>query len=542
MPVDITLSAARTAVRFPRSTGRHHPLHRATHPAGGRRGHLAHRAAGRGRGPAGAGTGGTPRRSLPVSWRPAQRLQRLVFSRKRSAAELDPGYLLLCSYAPQAYGEVDQDMLRFRTARFRLRKLALICAQEAARKLSGASQSSSATAPPIDNSPLGKYNWVREPTISIERRQELGLRLLIKPDVQLYHYPFAELKLSRADIEWLLLTHENGLGPVDWKSPARDERWGIDLRGADIRGVDLQELPLTRLRGGLSGTDWNIATQEQRDRAAVIAHKTVFTYAHLEGAVLTHAHLEGAQLNHARLEDVDAYGIHLGGPTPANLYGAYLSPATKLYRAVLANKEGVGPRLLHVHWNNAHLAGIEWNSMRYVTDEHVARRLGEHGTTSHAKSCDYHYEEALLTYRELSAVLLGQGLNEESAKFENRANTVQRILFFRRRQVLQYGFSLVLNVTTGYGYRMWRSLITYGVTIAAFACGYYFLTTGAGVSLSAVEATVLSVTSFHGCGFMAAQNIGLSHPILILGAAESLVGLIIEIILIATVTRRLFGK
>jgi Pentapeptide repeats (8 copies) len=433
-------------------------------------------------------------------------------------------------------------MLRFRTARHQLRELVLVSVQEVARKLLEISQLSQAAAPSADSSSPTNCNWVREPTISGERQQELRMRLQVKPDVRLCQYPFARVKLSRGDIEWLLLTHDNGLGPVDWKSPARDERWGLDLRGADISGADLQELPLSRLRGGVSGPDWDAATQEQRDRAAVIAQGTVFTYAHLEGAVLTHAHLEGAKLNNAHLEDIDAFGINLGGPVPANLYGAYLSPSTKLYRAVLANKDGVGPRLMHVHWNDALLDGIEWDSMRLVSDEYHARRSVEHGGASYRKSRDTNYEDALLTYRQLSAVLASQGLNEESAKFARRAKVVQCILFFRRGQVLRYAFSLMLNVTTGYGYSLWRSVITYGVTIAAFACAYYFLATGARVSLSAVEATVLSMTSFHGRGFTAAENVGLSNPISILGATEALVGLIIEIILIATVTHRFFGK
>lgn len=47
----------------------------------------------------------------------------------------------------------------------------------------------------------------------------------------------------------------------------------MDLRGADLRGVDLQNLPLSRMLGGLTPHEWDNATPEQREMASV----------HLEG-------------------------------------------------------------------------------------------------------------------------------------------------------------------------------------------------------------------------------------------------------------------
>ena len=42
------------------------------------------------------------------------------------------------------------------------------------------------------------------------------------------------VKLNRADVEWLLATHENGRGPVIWSDETQRERIGLDLRGADL--------------------------------------------------------------------------------------------------------------------------------------------------------------------------------------------------------------------------------------------------------------------------------------------------------------------
>src|SRR5258708_33256699 len=58
--------------------------------------------------------------------------------------------------------------------------------------------------------------WRTEPEIDAQRQAELATRRAIIPNVEKGTYPFSEVKLSRADIEWLLTTHENGRGQVDW--------------------------------------------------------------------------------------------------------------------------------------------------------------------------------------------------------------------------------------------------------------------------------------------------------------------------------------
>src|SRR5947209_15952642 len=93
-----------------------------------------------------------------------------------------------------------------------------------------------------------QYAWRTEPEIDIERQKILMQRLGVQPDIQQSIYPFKDIKLSRADIEWLLITHANGHGPVDWNDRKQRGLWGLDLRGADLRQVDLRNLPLVRLR------------------------------------------------------------------------------------------------------------------------------------------------------------------------------------------------------------------------------------------------------------------------------------------------------
>src|SRR3989442_9373931 len=76
------------------------------------------------------------------------------------------------------------------------------------------------------------FFWRTEPGIDTERQKFLADCLAITPDIQQGIYPFKDIKLTRADIEWLLITHEGGRGPVDWNDVQQRSRIGLDLRGA----------------------------------------------------------------------------------------------------------------------------------------------------------------------------------------------------------------------------------------------------------------------------------------------------------------------
>src|SRR5689334_19580138 len=141
--------------------------------------------------------------------------------------------------------------------------------------------------------------WRTEPEIETERQQYLEEHRQITPDIKEGIYPFKDIKLTRADVEWLLATHENGRGPVDWSDTNQRTRVGIDLCGADLCYVDLRHLPLTRLHAGLSLEQK--PSKEERNKAAI----------RLEGADLRYAHLEGANLYWADLRDADIWRAHL---------------------------------------------------------------------------------------------------------------------------------------------------------------------------------------------------------------------------------------
>lgn len=174
-----------------------------------------------------------------------------------------------------------------------------------------------------------KQPWRTEPEISAQRQAELSKCRSIIPDIKYGIYPFKGMKLNRADVEWLLATHEGGQGPVDWSDESQRERQGLDLRGADLIGVDLSGLPLARMLGGLTGGNWTNITLEQRDLAAVHLERTHPKKIHLEGAILGRAHLEQAFLGEAYLEQAYLRAVHLEGADlgRAHLEGANLGRA-----------------------------------------------------------------------------------------------------------------------------------------------------------------------------------------------------------------------
>jgi len=117
-------------------------------------------------------------------------------------------------------------------------------------------------------------SWRTEPIISKERQEYLAERRSITPNIEQRIYPFKDIKLSRADVEWLLATHKNGRGPVDWSDESQREREGLDLRGADLRHLHLDGLPLARMCGGLTIREMFITPWLHKE-AAVLLQETL---------------------------------------------------------------------------------------------------------------------------------------------------------------------------------------------------------------------------------------------------------------------------
>jgi uncharacterized protein YjbI with pentapeptide repeats len=237
--------------------------------------------------------------------------------------------------------------------------------------------------------------WRTEPEIAAERQAQLAARRAITPDVVRGEFPFKGVRLKRADIEWLLATHEDGRGPVDPHDERQRERVGLDLRGADLSHARLSRLPLARTAGDATRPTVQDLTQEQRRMAAIDLQGADLADAHLEGSCLDYANLERADLRGCRLDgaslwavnlrEADCDGAHLEGADlwnahleGANLNRAYLQGA-RLHEAYLAgahfnflhlaDEDGVGPMLADIHWEGVNLSVVNWSAIRVLGDD-----------------------------------------------------------------------------------------------------------------------------------------------------------------------------
>lgn len=233
--------------------------------------------------------------------------------------------------------------------------------------------------------------WRTEPEVDLERQRFLdGRRRTPLLTAEAPPFPFATVPLSRADVEWLLLSPYVG---APWSSestettqapPAGDQDQdqtgphdyaympdghlayvrplGLDLRGADVRGADLSGLPL----GGLWGGTWlEEGDADTIESAAIHLEGANLHGADLNGAVLGHARLEGANLTVANLTHAILEGAHLeharlGG---AQLLQAYLAGASlleaDLTRASLLEADLRWARLDRAHLADADLRGAD---------------------------------------------------------------------------------------------------------------------------------------------------------------------------------------
>ncbi len=444
------------------------------------------------------------------------------------------------------------------------------------------------------------WPWRREPEISLARQQELAQRRTIPVDMEQGSYPFRGMTLTRADIEWLLVTHDEGLGPVDWNEESHRKRKGLDLRGAHVsEGTDLSSLPLARLQGGLwfdemaslgseelcahallwfqhinlreahlegailfdahlEGTDLREAHLEEAILPSAHLEKTILWRAHLEGAILLGIYLEEANLREAHLEGVCLMGAHLERASllgahleMADLRAASLSPVT-LTQATLANAAGIGPTLVDAQWGETNLSVANWSQVRMLGDEDSASQsLADNGQKKTSAKRQEGYQYAYRANHQLAVVLQNQGLTDNAAHFAYRAKCLKRtvlrydfLLARTMKQRFQIGWSLLFSWTlfllAGYGYRIWRCLLWYGGVVLLFMFFYWWLDP---IHVPWWTALGESVNVFHGRG--ATPSIAeLVHPIrfTLLTVAEAIIGLVVEVVFVATMIQRLFGK
>jgi hypothetical protein len=392
--------------------------------------------------------------------------------------------------------------------------------------------------------------WRTEPEIDKERQTYLTERRAVKPDIEQGIYPFKDVKLDRADVEWLLATHESGgmVGPVHWDDLSHRLRSGLDLRGAILNDLDLRSLPLARLQGGLTGDEFFRTSEDERRMASLRMQRTRLTFSRMERAILTYAHLEGAAIDDVRFEGADLYHLHLAASSPPDIRRAVFDADTNVARMTFANADGVGPRTIGLRWGGTSLTAIEWPLVRLLEDEVEARRprtLGDGQIKSDAMRLR-DFDRAVQAYRQLATALRSQGLNEDADRFAYRAQLLQRQVL--RRQGIQkwpsYLGSLFLWALAGYGYRIWRIFGAYALVLMIFAVSYYLVglpdQQAASTFQQATNALQVSLTAIHGRVFF--EQFGIGSALAWVAAVESVVGIVIEGVFVAMLIQRFFAR
>ena len=139
----------------------------------------------------------------------------------------------------------------------------------------------------------------------------------------------------------------------------------------------------------------------------------------------------------------------------------------------MADDRHVGARLLDIHWGDANITKIDWATIHILFDEEKAlNRVTNHGRKKEKQRRIREYQEAARAYRQLTAVLRSQGLEEDATRYAYRAQKLQRVVLRKQRKFGSYIFSLFLDILAGYGYRPGRSVFWYLVIIAGFAIAY----------------------------------------------------------------------
>jgi hypothetical protein len=264
------------------------------------------------------------------------------------------------------------------------------------------------------------------------------------------------------------------------------------------------------------------------------------TSTHLERVDLTNAHLEGAEFRDARLEQADLSYANLD---ESDLRRAWVDSKTVLTGVTLDKNTRLGD----IHWSgvgSVDLTSITWDRVRRLGDERgVGPRSHAYYVEFGSRSLADPYEDVVRAYRQVASQRRAQGINEVADRFLYRSQLWRRRVL-RRKGLRGWGAALgswFLDLISGYGYRPMRSLIAYIVVILGFAATYFALGGANGQPLSWNEALVVSMTAFHGRGFFAAvfQPGDLQAAV---AAVEAFIGLLIEIVFIATFTQRFFAR
>lgn len=322
--------------------------------------------------------------------------------------------------------------------------------------------------------------------------------------------PYAQVSIRTLDeVRWIM----------------QERGWSGDYRSQAINRSDWREADFRQ--ANLDGADFRGAILKEADFYAASLRHADFRWANLNGAYFASTDLQGARLRKSNLGGTVFFEADLRG---ADLTVCRLDPMTVLIDVVLDSTTKLGD----ISWNGALLNQIDWNQIPTLGDDILTTSILD----SHARI------QATFTaaraYQGLANALKGQGSLLIASRFRQRGRQLERQALFLTRKPLQGFGSWLLDIVAGYGEKPGRIFVAYLLVIFVFATGYlgisHVVETGL-AHLSWDEALVLSLTSFHGRGFFPGF-LSLGDWVSRLAALEAIIGLFIELLLIATFSHR----
>jgi len=371
---------------------------------------------------------------------------------------------------------------------------------------------------------------------------------------------------------------------------------GAQLEGANLVGAQLEGAMFysTQLEGAnlvgaqLEGANFSAAQLAGANLFGVQLAGTTFYKAQLAGATLFRAQLAGvslyeAQLAGASLCEAQLTGADLRGAqlTGADLRGAKLE-SVQLVATKLTSEQGVGPDIADASWAGTNLSVVTWSDMVMLGDEARARQWKDRNGNKKAQATRIkEYRDAMRATHQLAIVLQDQGLTTDASRFAYRAKMLERTVrryelrsvtyyeleriikeypeydldVFKKKwtaksiekgltrffsALLSWLFSWFLFLIAGYGYRLRYCLMWYVFVVGGCTLAYLFMEPHYFTWWTALAE---SVNVFHGRG--ASPNLPqLAHParFAALTIVEAWTGLVIEVVLVATLIQRFFGK
>lgn len=396
------------------------------------------------------------------------------------------------------------------------------------------------------------------PEISAER--QAALRAAYEANIAAGAPPYAGVRFQSGDeLEWALAEHGWEVGKDSFEvknvllpqgvavkqADLREAVFGkVNLAGFKLRRADLRQINL--VGANLANADLVDADLAGAHLGFADLHGANLHSASLAGAHLRQANLAGATLRYADLRGARLYQANLAG---ANLVGAHMDASTVLARTQLDGRT----QLRDVAWGGAALSRIAWERLPMLGDEVAPRQRwtasengpgkGERKPKSRAQRLA-EYRGASRAYQQLSVALRVQGLDDAAARYAYQAQVLQRKAFWQAGAVGRWLFSWLLAALAGYGYRLQRILITYILTLTAFALIYYVvgLPNEHVITLPQriADAYQVSLTAIHGRTFF--EQFGIGSTLAWVAAAESVCGLVIEAVFTSMLVQRFFAR